>query len=71
MHAYSRLLDRVKDISRLRSVPDPLDLLRAQSLCHGKRYRAGDLLRRVTGAPLSTTPFMNYVTEKLSEVYEL
>ena len=36
---------------------------------HGQRYRAHELVERVTGEPLSLEPFMNYVTEKFSAVY--
>ena len=38
---------------------------------HGRRFRAGELVERVTGSPLSIEPFVSYVTEKYSEVYGL
>ena len=38
---------------------------------HGRRFRADELIERVTGAPLSIEPFVGYVTEKYSEVYGL
>lgn len=38
---------------------------------HGQRFRAGELVERVTGKPLSMEPFMNYVTKKFSAVYGL
>ncbi len=38
---------------------------------HGMRYRAGELVEKVTGKPLSIEPFMGYVTAKFSEVYGL
>ncbi|MCH8241442.1 MAG: carboxypeptidase M32, partial [Planctomycetes bacterium] len=38
---------------------------------HGQRFRAGELVQRVTGKPLSIEPFMNYVEKKFSAVYGL
>jgi carboxypeptidase Taq len=36
---------------------------------HGRRYRAGDLCQRVTGAPLSAEPLLRHLERKLGEVY--
>jgi carboxypeptidase Taq len=36
---------------------------------HGKRYRAGDLCRMVTGKPLSADPLMRHLEGKLRPVY--
>ena len=38
---------------------------------HGQRFRADELVERVTGKPLTIDPFMNYVTKKFSAVYGL
>lgn len=38
---------------------------------HGKRYRPGELVERVTGKPLSIGPFVGYLTRKLEGVYAL
>ena len=38
---------------------------------HGRRYRAADLCKRVTGKPLSADPLMRHLEGKLSEVYGL
>lgn len=46
-----------------------LDWLRKNIHVHGQRYRAHELVEKVTGQPLSIEPFMNYVTEKFSAVY--
>ena len=46
-----------------------LDWLRTKIHCHGQRYRAGELVERVTGRPLSMQPFVNYLTEKFSALY--
>ena len=48
-----------------------LDWLREKIHCHGRRYRANELIELVTGRPLSIEPFMNHVTEKFSAVYRL
>jgi carboxypeptidase Taq len=36
---------------------------------HGKRYRAGELVQRVTGRPLSAEPLLAYLRGKAGEVY--
>jgi carboxypeptidase Taq len=38
---------------------------------HGQRYRAGELCRRATGAPLSPEPFVTYLNEKYGRLYEV
>lgn len=36
---------------------------------HGKRYRAGDLCRRLTGQPLSADPLLRHLEGKLKPIY--
>lgn len=36
---------------------------------HGQRFRAGELCRRATGAPLSPKPFVAYLREKFGALY--
>jgi carboxypeptidase Taq len=36
---------------------------------HGKRYRAADLCKMLTGNPLSADPFMKYLEGKIGPVY--
>jgi carboxypeptidase Taq len=36
---------------------------------HGSRYRAGKLVKKVTGAPLSHKPLVDYMTAKFQEIY--
>lgn len=38
---------------------------------HGKRYPTDQLVRNATGEPLSATPFLDYVDEKYSRLYDL
>jgi carboxypeptidase Taq len=38
---------------------------------HGQRYRASELVEKVTGKALSIAPFVNYATKKFSAVYQL
>jgi carboxypeptidase Taq len=38
---------------------------------HGKRYRAGELCRRVTGKPLSPEPYLTYLEDKFGRLYGL
>ncbi|HNQ24484.1 MAG TPA: carboxypeptidase M32 [Phycisphaerae bacterium] len=48
-----------------------LDWLRTNIHQHGQRYRAHEIVQRVTGKPLSLEPFLEYVTEKFAAVYGL
>ena len=45
--------------------------LRENIHCHGMRYRAGELVKRVTGEPLSTKFLLEYLREKYSILYDL
>jgi carboxypeptidase Taq len=36
---------------------------------HGKRYRAADLCKRITGKPLSADPFMRHLEGKIKPIY--
>jgi carboxypeptidase Taq len=45
--------------------------LRQQIHCHGKTYTAAELCHRVTGAPLSPQPYIDYLTQKFSTLYTL
>lgn len=38
---------------------------------HGKQHRATDLVKLVTGEPLSHRPLMNHLNSKFSELYKL
>jgi len=46
-----------------------LDWLREKIHRQGMRYRAGDLVRRVTGRPLDHRPLMEHLRTKLSPLY--
>ena len=48
-----------------------LDWLRDRIHRHGQRYRAAELVERVTGKPLSIDAFIGHVTTKCTEVYGL
>lgn len=38
---------------------------------HGRKFTPGELVKRVTGEPLSHKPFMRYVTAKFGDLYAL
>ncbi len=38
---------------------------------HGRKFTPGELVQRATGAALSHKPFMRYVTDKFSRLYDL
>ncbi len=48
-----------------------LDWLRKHIHRHGRRYRANELIERITGKPVTIEPFMEYVTAKFSQIYRL
>lgn len=45
--------------------------LREQIHRHGKTYRAAELVKKVTGKPLSPDPYLSYLKAKYSEIYKL
>lgn len=45
--------------------------LREEIHCHGQRYPTPELIQRVTGSELTAEPFLEYVTEKYSNLYDL
>ncbi len=48
-----------------------LSWLRENVHAHGMRYRAAELIERVSGRPLSIEPFMNYIERKFAPIYDL
>jgi carboxypeptidase Taq len=48
-----------------------LDWLRTNIHRHGQRYRSGELVQVVTGAPLTIEPFVQYIRRKFSAIYGL
>jgi len=48
-----------------------LEWLRVNIHRHGQCFRASDLVKRVTGSPLSVRPFLSYVTGKFGPIYGL
>ena len=38
---------------------------------HGRKYTANELIQRVTGQPLSIEPFISYIQDKYSDIYNL
>lgn len=48
-----------------------LGWLRKNIHSHGQRYRADDLVEKVTGKPLSHQPLMEYLNAKYGELYKL
>ncbi len=38
---------------------------------HGSKFRAAELVERVSGEPISVAPFMSYLRDKLTAVYDL
>ena len=38
---------------------------------YGRKYPPAELVKRATGRPLSTEPYLRYLTEKFSGIYGL
>ena len=38
---------------------------------HGRKFTPAELVQQTTGSPLTHKPFMRYVTQKFSEIYDL
>lgn len=38
---------------------------------HGRKYTANELINRVTGKPLSIDPFIHYIQDKYSNIYDI
>jgi carboxypeptidase Taq len=38
---------------------------------HGRKYTTGELVKRVTGGPLSIEPYVRYLRTKYGELYRL
>jgi carboxypeptidase Taq len=58
------------DVQLARGQLKPLrNWLREKIHRHGQRYRAGDLVRQVTGAGLSIEPFKRYLLRKFKPLY--
>ena len=50
---------------------DLLHWLQTNLYRHGRKFTPNELLTRITGGPISTAPWIEYVTEKYSEIYNL
>jgi len=48
-----------------------LDWTRRNVHAHGSKYKPGELMRVVTGQPLSTGPYLGYIKRKFSDIYGL
>ena len=46
-----------------------LDWLRETIHVHGSKYTPAELVQRVSGGPISSGPFLDYIREKYSEIY--
>jgi carboxypeptidase Taq len=69
---WETILGQVSDLQRLIAHGEFLPLkewLNSSIHAHGRRYRAGDLCKMITGTPLSADPFMRYLEGKLRPIY--
>ncbi len=64
-------------------IPDPDGLMAARNIApirewlvenvhrHGRKFPPGELIRRVTGAEIDVAPYLDYLQNKYSELYDL
>ncbi len=48
-----------------------LDWTRRNIHAHGSKYTPGELMKVATGKPLTTGPYLRYITGKFTELYGL
>ncbi len=48
-----------------------LDWLKKNIHSHGRRYNPDELIKKVTGKPLSEAPFLAYIQHKFGQIYKL
>lgn len=71
---WERVRDDLPDLDARLSAGElrPLrEWLREHVHRHGSKWGAGEVLERVTGAPISVGPFMAYLKDKVGPVYDL
>ena len=71
---YNRMLGEHPDIPAQIEKGDfshILSWLRRNIHRHGRKYAPPQLIQRVTGGPLNAQPYIDYITAKYSEIYEL
>jgi len=64
-------LPKLDDQLRRGDLKPLLGWLRENVHQYGAAYEPDELIRKITGQPLSATHFVRYVTEKYSDIYEL
>jgi len=50
---------------------DILEWLRANVHTHGGKYEPQELVRKVTGSPISPEPYLRYLENKYADIYNL
>ena len=48
-----------------------LDVLMTRTERHGRKYDTNELTQRVTGEEINSGPYIQYLTDKFSEIYGL
>jgi carboxypeptidase Taq len=71
MAAVSKELGATDELLANGQFSELLVWLRRNVHCHGRRYSSRDLLRQATGEELSARPFLDYLSNKLLDVYGL
>jgi carboxypeptidase Taq len=69
--AMRREIDDVDEKIRTGEFEPLLDWMRENVHSHGQRYRADELIEEATGEPLTAEYFVDYATEKFTDLYGL
>lgn len=69
--AARRDIPDMDDRIRRADFPVLLNWLRSNLHRHGQRYRASELVLRISGRPLSVDPYLHYLHEKYAPIYGL
>jgi carboxypeptidase Taq len=45
--------------------------MRSNIHTHGRKFAPAELVKRITGTEMSAAPFLDYLNEKYTEIYDL
>lgn len=69
-HAQTQLLSLADELRAGKTEP-LLNWLRKNVHQHGKKYSAGELIKEITGEPLQSTYFIDYLKKKFGDIYRI
>jgi carboxypeptidase Taq len=70
-HAIRKAVPNLDDRIEIGSFASILNWLRANVHRHGRKFEPGELVQMATGEPLTSSYYVDYLTAKYSDIYEL